>query len=132
MKPYCLSAAVSAICLSLVLQAQTIVVDTSVETGPVKTLNGVNGGPALIGKHETATRFVEAMAKRDVPLDFLSWHWYGLYPDVLPEHCKFYRQLLDEDKYDFGNFPYEMNADSTGTEITVKFDRRAFAYIELR
>lgn len=460
MKPYCLSAAVSAICLSLVLQAQTIVVDTSVETGPVKILNGVNGGPAttrpfaremfkaaripivrnhdiadrydgyivdismvfpdfsanvdkpesydftftdnyikilaevgakcyyrlgqtiengtvphnifppknylkwakicehiirhytegwadgyhydmdwwqiwnehdandpngcwagteeeffdfyetvskylkktfpelkiggpaLIGKHETATRFVEAMAKRNVPLDFLSWHWYGLYPDVLPEHCKFYRQLLDdngyaetlsvldewnvkpfdmilttygavfvaacmtiaqtapvdmmlyydtrfgtrfnnfydvqgnprkgywafyswanlrdmgpsvrtvsddpevyavaardpetgelgmlvvrmsekyglpceksvngriprtseditpvkiridgmkarkatvqmvdEDKYDFGNFPYEMNADSTGTEITVKFDRRAFAYIELR
>lgn len=57
------------------------------------------GGPALIGKHETATRFVEVMAKRDVPLDFLSWHWYGLYPDILSENCRFYRKLLDDNGY---------------------------------
>ena len=40
--------------------------------------------------------------------------------------------FFDEDKYDFGNFPYEMKTDTDGTEITVGFDRRSFAYIELR
>lgn len=95
-------------CLSLALSlsAQTVVVDASVEAGPVKTLNGVNGGPC------TTCDFGREMFKAArIPIA---------------------RNHDLANKYDFGNFPYELKTDSEGTEITIKFDRRSFAYIELR
>lgn len=81
------------------------------------------GGPALIGRHPSAIRFVEAMAERNVPLDFLSWHWYGLYPDMLLENCKFFRKLLDDNGYsstmsiidEWNVKPFDMILTSYGT-----------------
>ena len=57
------------------------------------------GGPALIGRQSTAKEFVEAMAKRNVPLDFLSWHMYFHTVDAFKNNVRFFRQLLDDNGY---------------------------------
>ena len=57
------------------------------------------GGPALIGRQSTAKVFVEAMAKRNVPLDFLSWHMYFHTVDAFKNNVRYFRNLLDENGY---------------------------------
>ena len=56
------------------------------------------GGPALAG-----TRFVEPfiteMAVRKVPMDFFSWHWYGIDPAKCIEKADKVRACLDANGY---------------------------------
>ena len=57
------------------------------------------GGPALIGRPSTGKDFIEAMAKRNVPLDFLSWHMYFHTVEAFKYNVNFFRKTLDENGY---------------------------------
>ncbi len=57
------------------------------------------GGPALIGRQSTAKEFIAAMAQRQVPLDFLSWHMYFHTVDAFRNNVNFFRKTLDEYGY---------------------------------
>ena len=57
------------------------------------------GGPALLGNPTTGKAFIEAMAKRRVPLDFLSWHMYFHTVDAFKYNVNFFRKTLDENGY---------------------------------
>ena len=57
------------------------------------------GGPALLGNPTTGEAFIEAMAKRNVPLDFLSWHMYFHTVEAFKHNVNFFRKTLDENGY---------------------------------
>ena len=57
------------------------------------------GGPALLGNPSTGKAFIEAMAKRRVPLDFLSWHMYFHTVEAFKYNVNFFRKTLDENGY---------------------------------
>ena len=57
------------------------------------------GGPALAGNYEWAAEFLAEMHRREVPIDFFSWHRYGVDPHRIGELCEKYRALLDETGY---------------------------------
>jgi len=57
------------------------------------------GGPALLGSPSTGKAFIEAMAKRNVPLDFLSWHMYFHTVEAFRNNVNFFRKILDENGY---------------------------------
>ena len=57
------------------------------------------GGPALLGNPSTGKAFIEAMARRNVPLDFLSWHMYFHTVEAFKYNVNFFRETLDENGY---------------------------------
>ena len=58
------------------------------------------GGPGLAGfDKEWATDFLREMRKRDVPIDFLSWHIYCVEPSSLIKRGEFFRAQLDQNGY---------------------------------
>ena len=57
------------------------------------------GGPALAGKVEWAADFLAEMKKREVPMDFFSWHVYGATVEKVQDKIRLYRQLLDDNGY---------------------------------
>ncbi len=58
------------------------------------------GGPALAGNEEWAEDFLKEMQKRNVPIDFFSWHVYGTTPEKMIEKSKRIDALLK--KYGYG------------------------------
>lgn len=57
------------------------------------------GGPALAGNLEWEAEFVEEMQKREVPLDFFSWHRYLVEPTSLIGRANQIRNSLDSHGY---------------------------------
>ena len=54
------------------------------------------GGPACAGfRRDWIERFVAAMARDRVPMDFFSWHQYTYKTNLIPELATFVRQTLD-------------------------------------
>jgi len=83
------------------------------------------GGPALAHKMDWAERFLKEMAKREVPIDFFSWHIYCVEPQKMVERANKVRQLLDENGY--------KNAESILNEWNyVKGWREEFVYTLLQ
>lgn len=58
------------------------------------------GGPALAGNEKWAGEFVREMKKRDVPMDFLSWHVYAPAINWITDKATFMRDLLDKNGYE--------------------------------
>ena len=65
------------------------------------------GGPAVAFRTDWAEDFLSEMAKRNVPLDFFSWHGYRTQPGDFTELGRFYRALLD--KYGYTNAENHVN-----------------------
>ena len=59
------------------------------------------GGPAIAGNMEWGERFLCEMQKRQVPIDFFSWHIYTNTPPHVVRRAKLARELLD--KYGYSN-----------------------------
>ncbi|MBO4355864.1 MAG: hypothetical protein J5850_03305, partial [Clostridia bacterium] len=59
------------------------------------------GGPALAGNLIWAEEFLCEMQKRNVPIDFFSWHIYTVDPGKLTSKAQKVEALLD--KYGYGN-----------------------------
>ena len=57
------------------------------------------GGPALARGREWGEEFLAEMKKRDVPLDFFSWHRYTSSTEVFMERVEYTRRVLDEAGY---------------------------------
>ncbi len=57
------------------------------------------GGPAIGCKLDWATDFIREMSKRNVPLDFFSWHVYGTTPQRFVEKQETYKSILLENGY---------------------------------
>ncbi len=53
------------------------------------------GGPALAGNTDWAEDFLKEMQCRNVPLDFFSWHKYGVTPQKILKRAEIVRKLLD-------------------------------------
>ena len=59
------------------------------------------GGPAVSYNMEWAEEFLKEMSKREVQIDFFSWHIYCTEPQHLVERAEYVRTLLT--KYGYGN-----------------------------
>lgn len=59
------------------------------------------GGPALAGNEEYLERFLTFMQKENVPMDFISWHWYWSQPEDLAIKCVRIRKIME--KYGYGD-----------------------------
>ena len=59
------------------------------------------GGPALAHREDWARDFLCEMQRREVPIDFFSWHIYSNDPRSVAKKCRYFRNLLDE--YGYGN-----------------------------
>ncbi len=59
------------------------------------------GGPALAHQVDWAEEFLSEMQRREVPIDFFSWHIYYNTPDFFVERAEKIRELLD--KYGYEN-----------------------------
>lgn len=57
------------------------------------------GGPALAYNLEWADDFLCEMRKRNVPIDFFSWHIYCTEPDAMLKRADSIRALLDKNGY---------------------------------
>ena len=57
------------------------------------------GGPALAGNMEWAADFLSEMKRREVPIDFFSWHIYATTPEKVVKRAEIARRLLDENGY---------------------------------
>lgn len=57
------------------------------------------GGPAIAGNLTWATEFIEEMQRREVPMDFFSWHRYLVEPNTLIDRANYIRELLDRCGY---------------------------------
>ncbi len=57
------------------------------------------GGPSCSGNMEWMKDFLAEMKRRDVPLDFFSWHRYAYEPDFIIEIAYQIRQIMDEAGY---------------------------------
>lgn len=57
------------------------------------------GGPALAGRREWDEEFLAEMQKREVPMDFHSWHIYCQEPTQLVENAGFFRNIADKHGY---------------------------------
>ena len=58
------------------------------------------GGPAAVGARQYMVEFVNEMKKRDVHLDFFSWHEYNCKVGTVIERVNFVRSMLDEAGYE--------------------------------
>lgn len=52
------------------------------------------GGPALAGNEKWAADFLCEMAKREVPIDFFSWHIYTTEPEILVQKAERIKNIL--------------------------------------
>ena len=59
------------------------------------------GGPALAGKVDWANDFLQEMQKRNVPIDFFSWHVYVKVPEKITKKAEDIKELLV--KYGYEN-----------------------------
>ena len=59
------------------------------------------GGPAVSHSVDWTDGFLREMQKREVPIDFFSWHLYACEPTKFTEKSHRYKVLLD--KYGYGN-----------------------------
>lgn len=57
------------------------------------------GGPALAWREDWAEDFLQEMSKRNVPIDFFSWHIYSTQLQYFSERAKKVRRLLDSNGY---------------------------------
>ena len=57
------------------------------------------GGPALAHRLEWAEVFLAEMQKREVPIDFFSWHYYTNIPEKVAAKADAIRELLDKYGY---------------------------------
>ncbi len=57
------------------------------------------GGPAIAGNAQWADRFLAEMSKRNVPIDFFSWHKYSSDVSAYLSHDKVMRELLKRHGY---------------------------------
>lgn len=58
------------------------------------------GGPALAYNQEWGEDFVREMSRRNVPIDFFSWHIYCVEPKHMTDRAEGVRALLDKNGYD--------------------------------
>ena len=58
------------------------------------------GGPAIAGKIVWADEFLSEMKRRDVPIDFFSWHIYGTEPQKMIKRALAVRELLIKHGYE--------------------------------
>ncbi len=59
------------------------------------------GGPASCGNEEWLERFLAYMQKNNVPIDFVSYHWYWTEPSDMSKKCTRVRGLME--KYGYGS-----------------------------
>ena len=57
------------------------------------------GGPADAGNDAWCKRFLAAMHRRNVPMDFFSWHIYAPMPEALAGRAKRIRKMMEENGY---------------------------------
>lgn len=57
------------------------------------------GGPALASKEPWADEFLGEMRKRQVEMDFFSWHIYCSYPEKMADKAERIRALMDKHGY---------------------------------
>lgn len=57
------------------------------------------GGPALAHREEWADDFLAEMKKRNVPMDFFSWHIYCVTPEQLIEKSERIKAIMDKNGY---------------------------------
>ena len=57
------------------------------------------GGPALAWFRDWAAEFLPEMKRRNVPIDFFSWHRYDKNPRRVGEVCDIFREMLDKNGY---------------------------------
>lgn len=57
------------------------------------------GGPANAGREDWAEDFLKEMQKRNVPLDFFSWHIYCVEPAEMLGRAERFRKMLDDNGY---------------------------------
>lgn len=57
------------------------------------------GGPANAGREDWAEDFLKEMKKRNVPLDFFSWHIYCVEPAEMLGRAERFRKMLDDNGY---------------------------------
>jgi len=68
------------------------------------------GGPALSGRLDWGEDFIKEMGKRQVPMDFFSWHRYCPEPDwLISKHNKFKKMLIDNGYGDIETICNEWN-----------------------
>ena len=58
------------------------------------------GGPASCGNEEWELAFLQEMHKRNVPLDFFSWHIYAIEPMRIIERGERVRKMMDDNGYE--------------------------------
>lgn len=57
------------------------------------------GGPALAYREDWAEEFLCEMQKRNVPIDFFSWHIYAATPEAVLKKAKDIRAIMDRNGY---------------------------------
>ena len=57
------------------------------------------GGPSLASSCDWAEKFLAEMRRREVPLDFFSWHRYDRKPNRVGDTCVVFREMLDRHGY---------------------------------
>ena len=57
------------------------------------------GGPASVGDEAWMSRFLDRVSKKNVPIDFFSYHWYWTEPKDMSAKCTRVRKLLDSYGY---------------------------------
>ena len=57
------------------------------------------GGPALAHREEWAADFLAEMRRREVPIDFFSWHIYTKRPARIGQKAEIFRKMLDQNGY---------------------------------
>ena len=57
------------------------------------------GGPALANKEDWAEKFLREMAKRQVPMDFFSWHIYTTDPKKISRKAATFQKMMDDNGY---------------------------------
>ena len=57
------------------------------------------GGPASCGRIEWCEDFLREMKRRNVPIDFFSWHIYSNHPESVAKRTAVFRELIDRCGY---------------------------------
>ena len=57
------------------------------------------GGPAVAFNEEWTAEFLAEMRRREVPMDFFSWHCYCVEPSAILERAERFQKMLDENGY---------------------------------
>ncbi len=65
------------------------------------------GGPAIAWNEDWLERFFERIKGREIALDFLSWHWYGVEPNKMSEKGTRIYEIAK--RYGYSNFESILN-----------------------